>query len=971
MSRSLKRLTSIDKALLIFPPLLHLFSKFALFIFPLLRRVISKSFRFMDSLLFSNEDNDVVSSSPFDHSFVPPCFSDPGESIFLVPFRWWKDAVRGGGGFEGVNGVGGVLYNVAVQLSGDGMDDGCQEEVSGRFTNSEILVGMRREGEAQVSGEEGVSAGDGDLALVSEWMFFTALKWRYNEDVESLLPGEDSAQNLFSLKIRLLCMMEARNLVIKISQKDNEVGVFNKAYSIFCTKSGLLHIWDFSGQTNQLLISDTRSSMDSGQPDEVRLELQIYGLSSTINDEDRRNGNMTVEHSRIGGPSSSSPLWMNGSVNEVNLFSRVMPAVGSGSYRTGALGLTGLYNLGNTCFMNSAIQCLVHTPKLVDYFLGNFRRDLNCENPLGMNGKLAIAFGDLLRKLWAPGATPIAPRMFKSCIASFAPQFSGYNQHDSQEFLSFLLDGLHEDLNRVKRKPYIQAKDEDGRPHEEVADEYWENHLSRNDSIIVDLCQGQYRSTLVCPVCKKLSITFDPFMYLSLPLPSSTLRTMTVTILSTDGTTLPHPVTIRLPDNGTFKDLVEALGVACSLRDNETLLIAEIYNNKIFRILDDPSDSIELIRDNDELVAYRLPKCMDGSRLVVFMHQTGKKSSVYSFSSLKKFGIPLVAKISDLSKGSEIREQFLNLIKPFLLSGDELLSDDDASRKSTLEDDVIDDAFLDEASILNNESKNEPDFEYYLENRLYYYHSSDVKIQMDEPVPISSSFDQPINVLVSWPEKMIQNYDTSILSSLPAVCKTGFMSKWTQDSISLYNCVDAFLKEEPLGPDDMWLRCVFLEVYGEINKFRKHSTIGDAKCKTNITSLTFSVIFKRYCPNCKGHRQASKKLDLWRLPEILVIHLKRFSYTRFFKNKLETFVDFPIDEFDLSNFVTQKKINVCHRYMLYAVSNHYGGLGGGHYTAFAKHRLDRWYEFDDSNVFPVKEEQLKTQAAYVLFYKRI
>ncbi|KAL6521225.1 hypothetical protein OROGR_017794 [Orobanche gracilis] len=922
MSRSLKRLASIDKALLIFPPLLHLFSKFARFIFPLLRRVISKSLRFMDSLLFSNEDDDVVLSSPFDHSFVSPCFSDP---------VWWKDAVRGGGGFEGVNGVGGVLYNVAVQLSGDGMDDGCQEEVSVRFTESEILVGMRREGEAQVSGEEGVCAGDGDLALVSEWMFFTALKWRYNEeDVESLLPGEDNAQNLFSLKIRLLCMMEAKNLVIKISQKDNEVGVFNKAYSIFCTKTGLLHIWDFSGQTNQLLISDTRSSMDSGQPDEVRLELQIYGLSSTVNDEDRQNGNMTVEHSRIGGPSSSSSLWMNGSVNEVNLFSRVMPAVGSGSYRTGALGLTGLYNLGNTCFMNSAIQCLVHTPKLVDYFLGNFRRDLNCENPLGMNGKLAIAFGDLLRKLWAPGATPLAPRMFKSCIASFAPQFSGYNQHDSQEFLSFLLDGLHEDLNRVKRKPYIQAKDEDGRPHEEVADEYWENHLSRNDSIIVDLCQGQYRSTLVCPVCKKLSITFDPFMYLSLPLPSSTLRTMTVTILSTDGTTLPHPVTIRVPDNGTFKDLVEALGVACSLRDDETLLIAEIYSNKIFRILDDPTDSIELIRDNDELVAYRLPKCMDGSRLVVFMHQTGKKSSVYSFSSLKKFGIPLVAKISDLSKGSEIREQFLNLIKPFLLSGNELLSDDDASRKSTLEDEVIDDAFLDEASILNNESKNELDFEYYLENRSYYYHSSDIKIQMDEPVPISSSFDQPINVLVSWPEKMIQNYDTSILSSLPTVCKNGFMSKWTQDSISLYNCVDAFLKEEPLGPDDMW-----------------------------------------YCPNCKAHRQASKKLDLWRLPEILVIHLKRFSYTRFFKNKLEAFVDFPIDEFDLSNFITRKTNNVCHRYMLYAVSNHYGGLGGGHYTAFAKLRLDRWYEFDDSNVFPVKEEQLKTQAAYVLFYKRI
>lgn len=52
-----------------------------------------------------------------------------------------------------------------------------------------------------------------------------------------------------------------------------------------------------------------------------------------------------------------------------------------------------------------------------------------------------------------------------------------------------MLDGLHEDLNRVKCKPYIEAKDAHGRPDEEVADEYWTNHLARNDSIIVDVCQ--------------------------------------------------------------------------------------------------------------------------------------------------------------------------------------------------------------------------------------------------------------------------------------------------------------------------------------------------------------------------------------------------------------------------------------------------------------------------------------------------
>lgn len=112
---------------------------------------------------------------------------------------------------------------------------------------------------------------------------------------------------------------------------------------------------------------------------------------------------------------------------------------------------------------------------------------------------------------------PVAPRSFKAKLARFAPQFSGYNQHDSQvrcltctfysfygfhaicisksgvlfcqELLAFLLDGLHEDLNRVKHKPYIKSRDADGRPDEEVADEYWANHIARNDSIIVDVCQ--------------------------------------------------------------------------------------------------------------------------------------------------------------------------------------------------------------------------------------------------------------------------------------------------------------------------------------------------------------------------------------------------------------------------------------------------------------------------------------------------
>ena len=56
--------------------------------------------------------------------------------------------------------------------------------------------------------------------------------------------------------------------------------------------------------------------------------------------------------------------------------------------------------------------------------------------------------------------------LWQNLVAQRASQFSGYAQHDAQEFMAFLLDGLHEDLNRVKKKPYTETVDSDGRPDE-------------------------------------------------------------------------------------------------------------------------------------------------------------------------------------------------------------------------------------------------------------------------------------------------------------------------------------------------------------------------------------------------------------------------------------------------------------------------------------------------------------------------
>ncbi|CAK7332065.1 unnamed protein product [Dovyalis caffra] len=943
--------------------------------------------------------------------------SENDQRVYFVPYRWWKDAEDAMTSSES-DGKRGVLYMATPASSYAG-----PMKLINNIFNLDLAFNLRREEDSLQNGESGeVGVSGRDFALVSGEMWLQALKWHSHAKVaakcgKTFSAAEDDMSDVYPLQLRLSVLRETNSLGVKVSKKasrdrssggelrlssssssssspppppgDNATELFRRACKIFSLDSEMLRIWDFSGQTTPFFINDKSefpkdcqrqtdqewshpgcsaippaqqplheadislrenhmlhhfanllSSLEwlivscncSGSNEKLLLELQIYGLSDNIKCREGKKDDMAVQNSN-GAYSSGTSLAMNGGAGNTSTctFRTNSSAFIGRSGEAGSLGLTGLQNLGNTCFMNSSVQCLAHTPKLVDYFLGDYGREINHENPLGMNGEIALAFGDLLRRLWAPGATPVAPRTFKSKLARFAPQFNGFNQHDSQEVLAFLLDGLHEDLNRVKSKPYVEAKDEESRPVEEVADEYWQNHVARNDSVIVDVCQGQYKSTLVCPDCRKVSVTFDPFMYLSLPLPSTNTRTMTLTVVSADGSTQPDSYTISVPKFGKCEDLLQALSIACSLGIDETLLVAEVYNNRIIRFLEEPADYLSLIRDNDRLVAYRLKKDFDNVPLIVFMHQhmeehyfNGKLTS-----SWKAFGIPLVGKVHNIVSGSDIHNLYVQLLAPFRTTPDGALESTAVEEVKGMEDNnsSTPDGDAKPCSAEGVESPSDSELQFYLTDEKGTV--KDENIVMNEPVSKIGAHGR-FNVLVCWPEKLTEQYDTSLLSSLPEVFKSAFFVKRPQESVSLYKCLEAFLKEEPLGPEDMW-----------------------------------------YCPSCKQHRQASKKLDLWRLPEILVIHLKRFSYTRSAKNKLETYVDFPIDDLDLSTYLSYKNGQLSHRYMLYAISNHYGSMGGGHYTAFIHHGGDRWYDFDDSHVCPISQEKIKTSAAYVLFYRRV
>ena len=85
--------------------------------------------------------------------------------------------------------------------------------------------------------------------------------------------------------------------------------------------------------------------------------------------------------------------------------------------------------------------------------------------------------------------------------------------------LSVLLETMHEDLNAVSKKPYIEMKDSNGRPDSVVAAEFWNGLMQRDNSIFVKLFYGQLKSRVNCTICGHVSITFDPFNVLSVPIP--------------------------------------------------------------------------------------------------------------------------------------------------------------------------------------------------------------------------------------------------------------------------------------------------------------------------------------------------------------------------------------------------------------------------------------------------------------------
>ena len=594
-------------------------------------------------------------------------------------------------------------------------------------------------------------------------------------------------------------------------------------------------------------------------------------------------------------------------------------------------GLCGLMNLGNTCFMNSALQCMSNTTHLTDFFLSDTHlKEINPDNPLGMGGQIARTYGDLIKSMWSGAHSCQAPRDFKLAVGRFAPQFSGFQQQDCQELMAFLLDGLHEDLNRITQKPYIEINTEiDKRADDVVAAESWANYKKRNDSIIVDTFHGLLKSTLVCPDCALISVTFDPFCYLSLPLPVKRERAIDLTFVPAAATSSPASETMEngneevpmiklskfmIPKVGTISEIcnVTARAINDNCKDQgfavdpERLIVAEVCNHRFQKLF---SNDDSYCPQLDSICVFETQE----DRIPVPVYLREDKGN----EQTQLFGMPTIVNVDEVTY-DQLYSAILSYVKRMFRMVDDV--QDDAQMRAEGE------AAAEEEDMDADEGVAGLDDEIFTLTLVNSYGSmSQEKLERGKPIKVTNKMYIAADFTSKWRKRYCDDREQSLCHKIVAA-----KSLTSKAMINLSDCMNQFTTTEKLGADDPW-----------------------------------------FCPRCKKHQEATKKFDLWDLPKVLIIHLKRFSYSRFWRDKLDALVGFPIQGLDMSSYVINSSASQEKLYDLVAVANHYGGLGGGHYTAYGKNRETRqWHYFDDSNVSNATEENVVSKGAYVLFYQR-
>ncbi|XP_036848247.1 ubiquitin carboxyl-terminal hydrolase 31 isoform X3 [Manis javanica] len=568
-------------------------------------------------------------------------------------------------------------------------------------------------------------------------------------------------------------------------------------------------------------------------------------------------------------------------------------------------GVAGLRNHGNTCFMNATLQCLSNTELFAEYLaLGQYRAGRpepspDPEQPVGRGaqgqGEVTEQLAHLVRALWTLEYTPQHSRDFKSIVSKNALQYRGSSQHDAQEFLLWLLDRVHEDLNHAVKQsgqPPLKPPSDTDMPEGPS--------FPVCSTFVQELFQAQYRSSLTCPHCQKQSNTFDPFLCISLPIPLPHTRPLYVTVVYQGKCSHCMRIGVAVPLSGTVARLREAVSMETKIPTDQ-IVLTEMYYDGFHRSFCD-TDDLETVHESDCIFAFETPEIF---RPEGILSQRG----IHLNNNLNhlKFGLDP----HRLSPTQTIAKQGKMDLPPTRTGGDKIV------------------LLVCNRACMGQQGKR----------------------ALKSCGPGGTAH---VKLVVEWDKEtrefLFVNTEDEYIPDAESVRLQRERHHQPQ-TCTLSQCFQLYTKEERLAPDDAWR-----------------------------------------CPHCKQLQQGSITLSLWTLPDVLIIHLKRFRQDGDRRMKLQNMVKFPLTGLDMTPHVVKRSQSSWslpshwspwrrpyglgrdpedYVYDLYAVCNHHGTMQGGHYTAYCKNSVDGlWYCFDDSEVQQLSEDEICTQTAYILFYQR-
>ncbi|RXN19972.1 ubiquitin carboxyl-terminal hydrolase 43-like protein [Labeo rohita] len=650
-------------------------------------------------------------------------------------------------------------------------------------------------------------------------------------------------------------------------------------------------------------------------------------------------------------------------------------------------GVLGLKNHGNTCFMNAVVQCLSNTDLLAEYLcLERYKLDLchrgmngfiKNENGQHEKGEVTERLASLVRALWTFQYTPQLSAEFKMTVSKYGAQFRGNSQHDALEFLLWLLDRLHEDVNSSSTLPNgnnkskSSGKGQEGGDEKPVSDNLTspQTQTGVHHSFVQEHFQAQYKSSLTCPHCLKQSNTFDPFLCISLPIPLRQTRPVCVTLVFSSKGQRYLRVGLAVPLFGSLACLRRMVADEGKISPDQVIL-TEIYTTGFQRSFFD-DDDLTSIAESDIIYAFQAPPLYirgGSARISGFHHSL--PSSPYTSSGPEGHRLAASGALS-----SEFLNQADGMVKILLLVCNAAGAGQQAVRfgppflmreDRSVSWDQLQQSILSKLYYLMINGSQAHNFRVLFKIRVVggsaaysYLNPQDGRPlyhpAVDRALKLCGSGGPPhVKLIVEWEHRikdcLFGNIQEEVVKDSESV-RAQQQHHVQQHSCTLDECFELYTKEEQLAPDDAWK-----------------------------------------CPHCKQLQQGMVQMSLWTLPDILILHLKRFRQVGERRNKLSTLVHFPLTGLDMGRHVVKR--SSCARpppgwkqqahqrpeasrhtlnflYDLYAVCNHHGGMHGGHYTAYCRNSVDGvWYAYDDSSVEPVPEGEVCTRGAYILFYQR-